>query len=112
MLRFRPLIAAFAAPSLAILALAPACYTGDGSGATGGVDSGGGPCTQIPMPDGGAMQVTGQVVQAGDASPPKGIPNAQVAVEYGGLYVTWCDLSHASPYYVFGAYTDANGNFT
>jgi len=58
------------------------------------------------------MQVTGQVVQAGDASPPKGIPNAQVAVEYGGLYVTWCDLSHASPYYVFGAYTDANGNFT
>jgi hypothetical protein len=40
------------------------------------------------------------------------VPNAMVAVEYGGLYLPWCDLSKASPYYLFGAVTDDAGAFT
>jgi hypothetical protein len=35
-----------------------------------------------------------------------------VGVEYGGLYLPWCDLSHASPYYLFGAVTDDAGAFS
>jgi hypothetical protein len=35
-----------------------------------------------------------------------------VAAEYGGLYLPWCDLSHASPYYLFGAVTDDAGTFS
>jgi hypothetical protein len=71
-----------------------------------------GPCTQIPMPDGGVVHMTGVVMEARrDGGPPQVIPNAMVSVEYGGLYVPWCDLSKASPYYVFGAITDDAGRF-
>jgi hypothetical protein len=34
-----------------------------------------------------------------------------VSIEYGGLYIPWCDLSKASPYYVFGAIADDGGRF-
>src|SRR5258708_37969067 len=39
------------------------------------------------------------------------VANAMVAVEYGGLYLPYCDLSHASPFCAFGALTDQNGSF-
>lgn len=89
----------------------------DGDGAVPPSGDGAAPCTQIPMPDGGTIHVTGVVVaaqhpEAGvDAGPPVPIPNAMVSVEYGGTYVPWCDLAHASPYYVFGAITDDAGRF-
>jgi hypothetical protein len=35
-----------------------------------------------------------------------------VAAEYGGVYLSYCDLAHASPYYVFGAYSALDGGFT
>jgi hypothetical protein len=87
---------------------------GDGSAQT---------CNQLAMPDGGRVHVTGTVTQAiHDAGAPvKPIANAMVArrsragfrpaVEYGGLYVPWCDLGQASPYYVFGALSDDAGRF-
>jgi hypothetical protein len=70
-------------------------------------------CEQAPLPDGGAVHVTGSVVVAGteDAASPTPIGGAMIAVEYGGLYLPWCDLGHASPYYIFGAVTDASGKF-
>ena len=71
------------------------------------------PCTQIPMPDGAPITVTGTVVElASDGGVAKTIADAMVAAEYGGLYVPWCDLAHASPYYIYGAYTDAKGDFS
>jgi hypothetical protein len=88
----------------------PSVVLAPGTSGSAGGDAGAA-CTQIPMPDGGTVKVTGQVVVGtGDAAAP--IPNAMVSVEYGGLYLSYCDLSRASPYYVFGAYTDANGKFT
>ncbi|HEY8038987.1 MAG TPA: hypothetical protein VIF15_04305 [Polyangiaceae bacterium] len=79
------------------------------SGAAG--DDAGTACTEAPLPDGGPVQVTGTVLtDVGDAQVP--VPGAMVAVEYGGLYLPWCDLAHASPYYVFGAVTDDAGAFT
>lgn len=84
--------------------------------ATGGVDSGAGDsgtggCTQAPIPDGGPVQITGSVVSVLDDGGLVPVPNAMVAVEYGGLYLPWCDLSHASPYYLFGGVTDDAGAF-
>jgi hypothetical protein len=69
-------------------------------------------CTQIPLPEGGTVHVTG-VVQEGitDGGTPKPIAGAMIAVEYGGLYLPYCDMASASPYYVFGAVSDANGAF-
>ena len=58
------------------------------------------------------MQVTGTVMSTLDDGGLAPLPGAMVAVEYGGLYLPWCDLSHASPYYVFGAVTDDAGAFT
>jgi hypothetical protein len=86
---------------------------GDGGsdGATGGDDGGGSACVD-KLPDGGPVQVTGTVVSVtvdGKMSP---VPNAMVVAEYGGLYLPWCDLSKASPYYRFGAVTDDAGAFT
>jgi hypothetical protein len=73
--------------------------------------SGGAACGQ-PVPDGGPVQMRGKVV---DLLPDGGtvpVANAMVAVEYGGLYIPWCDLSKASPYYLFGSVTDDAGAFT
>lgn len=67
------------------------------------------PCVQIPVPDGGTVQVTG-ILRDGKTKAP--IAGAMVAVEYGGLYLQYCDLTQASPFYVFGAITDAAGAFT
>jgi hypothetical protein len=57
------------------------------------------------------VQVTGTVLTSSDAGFVP-VANAMVAAEYGGLYLPWCDLSKASPYYVFGAVTDDAGTFT
>jgi hypothetical protein len=70
-----------------------------------------GACGQ-PIPEGGTAQVSGTVVTLlpdGGTAP---LAQAVVAVEYGGLYIPWCDLSKASPYYLFGAVTDDAGAFT
>lgn len=83
-----------------------------GTDAAGGGDATGGGCTQAPIPDGGPAQVTGTVVSVLDDGGLVPVPNAMVAVEYGGLYLPWCDLSKASPYYVFGAVTDDGGAFS
>jgi hypothetical protein len=71
------------------------------------------PCVDHPPPDAGRVHVTGLVVESSgpDGGTPGVIPNAMVAVEYGGLYLPWCDLSKASPYYVYGAVTDDGGRF-
>ena len=92
------------------------CYIGGSEGSDASADAAHGipdgnadvPCTQIPLPDGGPVHVTGVVVQPDGVTP---VPNAMLAVEYGGLYLPWCDLSHASPYYVFGTIADATGKF-
>lgn len=69
-------------------------------------------CGQIPMPDGGRIRITGVVLERGlDGSIGAPIPFANVSVEYGGLYVDWCDRSRASPYYVFGTVADDAGRF-
>ncbi len=94
-------------PHLAIIALLPACYLGQTDTIDAGAESG--VCTQIPLPDGGVVHVTGTVTDVQDGTP---IASAMIAVEYGGTYVAWCDLAHASPYYVFGAVTDATGSFS
>ncbi len=82
-----------------------------GSGVDAG-DGGAEPCTQLPIPDSGPLTITGTVYENVPDASPRPLANAMVAAEYGGLYLTWCDLAHASPYYQFGAYTDANGKFT
>ncbi len=74
-------------------------------------DARGAGCTQIPVPDGGPFQVTGTVVSALDDGGLVPVPGAMIAVEYGGLYIPWCDLSHASPYYLFGTVADDAGAF-
>jgi hypothetical protein len=96
----------------------------EGDAATGGLDGASGDagdgqpgdsgsgCTQAPLPEGGPVSVSGTVVSALDDGGLTPVPNAMVAVEYGGLYLPWCDLSKASPYYVFGAVTDDAGAFT
>jgi hypothetical protein len=81
-----------------------------GTDATAGDDAASG-CTQAPIPDGGPVQVTGTVVSVLDDGGLVPVPNAMVAAEYGGLYLPWCDLSKASPYYLFGAVTDDAGAF-
>jgi hypothetical protein len=97
-------------------AVAPDAGTGQtdaGNGqsdATTGDDAATG-CTQAPIPDGGPVQVTGTVVSLLDDGGLVPVPNAMVAAEYGGLYLPWCDLSKASPYYLFGAVTDDAGAF-
>jgi hypothetical protein len=69
-------------------------------------------CRQVSLPDGGLVHVTGTVVEAtSDGAAPKPIPGAMISTEYGGLYLPYCDLAHASPYYVFGAVADGSGNF-
>ncbi|MET0593962.1 MAG: hypothetical protein ABW133_14770, partial [Polyangiaceae bacterium] len=83
----------------------------------GGGDAGdAGPeaCTQFEMPDGGPVRVTGVVLQAlrDDAGPQSPVPGAMIAVEYAPSYTQWCDLSKASPYYVFGTVADEAGRFT
>jgi hypothetical protein len=67
-------------------------------------------CSQAQLPSGARIQVTGSVVVAG-VSPPQGVPDVQIAVEYGGVYLPWCDMSHASPYYLFGTVSDGSGSF-
>src|SRR5262245_43267672 len=70
------------------------------------------PCTQIAVPDGGPAHITGVVMEAHpEGGIPTPIPNAIIAVEYGGTYVPWCELSKASPYYLFGAVADDAGQF-
>jgi hypothetical protein len=70
-------------------------------------------CKQLDLPDGGALKVTGNVVEkAPDGGADQPIPNAMVSVEYGGLYVPYCNRALASPYYVFGTFTDAQGAFS
>jgi hypothetical protein len=66
----------------------------------------------MPMPDGGPVTVTGTVVEMLDGGTAVPLAGAMVSAEYGGLYVPYCDLSRGSPYYAFGAITDADGNFT
>jgi hypothetical protein len=104
--------------ALACSSSSPASPGGDaGAGPDGSVDGGGGGdagsgCVDT-LPDGGQpVQVTGMVVSANDDGGTTPVPGAMVAVEYGGLYLPWCDLSHASPYYRFGAVTDDAGAFT
>jgi len=84
---------------------------GAGGGGDGGGGDAGSACVDI-LPDGGPVQVSGTVVSATDDGGTTPVPNAMVAVEYGGLYLPWCDLAHASPYYRFGAVTDDAGAFT
>jgi hypothetical protein len=84
---------------------------GDGGGGLDGGTEAGSACTQTPIPDGGPFQVTGTVVTVLEDGGLAPVPNAMVAVEYGGLYLPWCDLSKASPYYLFGAVTDDAGAF-
>jgi hypothetical protein len=68
------------------------------------------PQCSLSLPDGGTTRVTGTVTsQVNGASVP--VPHAMIAVEYGGLYIPYCDLSHASPFYVFGTVADQNGSF-
>jgi hypothetical protein len=56
--------------------------------------------------------VSGTVVEAlSDGGTGKPLAGAIVSVEHGGLYLQWCDMAHASPYYLFGALTDTNGHF-
>jgi hypothetical protein len=105
------------AASLALLA----CSSSSSGGAAGGGDAGNGgdaggdgtgaACVDT-LPDGGPVQVTGTVVTALEDGATVPVPNAMVATEYGGLYLPWCDLSKASPYYRFGAVTDDAGAFT
>jgi hypothetical protein len=111
--RLPSLILAAIAPCIAGCSTANSSSSGD-SGATGGDDAGEGGssgCTQAPIPDGGPVQVTGTVVSVLDDGGVVPVPSAMVGVEYGGLYLPWCDLSHASPYYLFGAVTDDAGAF-
>jgi hypothetical protein len=95
----------------------PASPSPVGPGPTPAADAGGGeaapPCQDQPVPDAGRVHVTGTVTEAVADVSKTGpvIPNAVVAVEYGGLYLPWCDLSKASPYYVYGALTDDAGRF-
>ena len=96
--------------SLPLVAGAEVACTGGQAASPGGEDAAT-VCTIVPMPDGGPAHVSGIVVAAGDASPPVPIPGAMIAVEYGGLYIPWCNLAQASPYYVFGTVADANGSF-
>jgi hypothetical protein len=63
------------------------------------------------MPDAGTVHVTGTVVSVGDNQMPVPVPGAVVVVEYGGLYLPYCDLSHASPFYLFGTVADDAGAF-
>jgi hypothetical protein len=96
---------------LAVLALplAYGCYTGSVTQADagkGGIDAA---CAQIPLPESGPVTVQGVVV---DSMTDAGIPGAMVAAEYGGIYLNYCDRSHASPFYRFGGLTDATGRFT
>src|SRR5262249_45080667 len=64
------------------------------------------------IPDGGPLKVTGRVVEkARDGGTAQPIPNAMVSVEYGGLYVPYCNRALASPDYVFGTFTRAHGDF-
>jgi hypothetical protein len=94
--------------ALAVAAVELGCSTGD-SAKPEPIAA----CTQLDVPDGGPLKVTGRVVEkAHDGGTPQPIPNAMVSVEYGGLYVPYCNRALASPYYVFGTYTDAQGNFT
>jgi len=86
----------------------PEAGTGD---ASRGDDSGGAACVDS-LPEGGPVQVMGTVVSAADDGGLTPVPNAMVAVEYGGLYLPWCNLAQASPYYRFGAVTDDAGAFT
>jgi hypothetical protein len=58
------------------------------------------------------VQVSGTVVTLLDDGGEVPVPNAMVATEYGGLYVPWCNLAQASPYYRFGTVTDDAGAFT
>ncbi len=70
------------------------------------------PCSDRPeLPDAGPVHITGTVTAHVNGTPSP-LPNAVVAVEYGGLYVPYCDLSHASPFYIYGAVTDESGSFT
>lgn len=78
----------------------------------GGEDAEGGTTCVDTLPEGGPVQVTGTVVSAADDGGTSPIANAMVAVEYGGLYLPWCNLAQASPYYRFGAVTDDAGAFT
>ncbi len=56
--------------------------------------------------------MTGTVREAlPDGGPGKPLANTAIAAEYGGLYLSYCDMAKASPYYVFGALTDATGHF-
>lgn len=87
--------------SLALCATA-SCYVG-GGGTTRDI-----PCMQIPIPDGKPIHVSGVVVEPDGVTP---VPNAMIAIEYGGLYLEWCSLDQASPFYMFGTVADANGKF-
>jgi hypothetical protein len=92
-----------------------------GTPATGGTDAGGtdgthggdtgGACVDT-LPDGGPVQVTGMVVSLLDDGGMVPVPNAMLATEYGGLYLPWCNMAQASPWYRFGAVTDDAGAFT
>jgi hypothetical protein len=119
------LLAGASLTAFAILECLAACDTGSAASPRGPVsategDDGGSTaaedaaanCVTVPLPDGSAVHVTGTVVTS-DASTAPGIPipGAMVAVEYGGLYKEWCDLSKASPYYVFGTVADDAGHF-
>jgi hypothetical protein len=122
----RRLFVVVAAPAVAALVLV-ACSGGSAS-SPAALDSGaveqapdadaGDACTQLPLPDGPVVHVTGTVLEkhadagadGGDGGS-KPIADAMITVEYGGLYLPYCDLSRASPYYVFGAVTDSNGHF-
>jgi hypothetical protein len=71
-----------------------------------------GSCTQAPIPDGAPAHVSGTVVEAlGDGGAGRPLAGAMASAEYGGLYLAYCDMARASPYYLFGAVTDANGHF-
>lgn len=87
--------------SLAILCTY-GCYTGSVAPSDAG-------CSQVPLPDSGPVAVQGVVL---DSTTDAGIPGAVVAAEYGGIYLQYCDRSHASPYYVFGALADSTGHFS
>lgn len=77
------------------------------TGEAGPEDGGAEACTQDPVPDAGFVHVSGGTLGRDDA----GIPGALIVAEYGGIYVPYCDLRYASPYYSFGAVTDDAGRW-
>ncbi len=67
----------------------------------------------LPRCSAGVLNLRGRVLNGGASDGgSEGVPNALLAIERDGLYVTNPDTSRANPSYVYGGQADVNGNFS